>query len=213
MTTAFDSTSEHGESVPGTSQASHTSRVPQEPLAAHGCETVATGALPGHLQNLEEIENVFLHVPGCDCFVCSRTHGLGFRLRFFRDRAAGLVRAAVPPVRLDFSSFPGVLHGGFQAMLLDEVMAWAALGLAGKMTFTARMETRFRGTVHTNEPLELAAGVERAAARLILCHGRILVQGETRAEATGTFYVPTPEEFRGITGVAEVPESVRTRLR
>lgn len=60
------------------------------------------------------------------CFVCGRENALGLATRRVSDRAVGEARTTLEiPER--FNGFPGVVHGGIVAALLDEAAARTAL--------------------------------------------------------------------------------------
>lgn len=104
------------------------------------------------------------------CFVCGRDNAAGLRTTWTSDRAAGEVTATVV---LDehFNGFPGLVHGGVVAALLDEAMIRALLLERGfdELMVTAKMEVVFRRATPTQEPLTVV--------------GRIVKAGESRAQA------------------------------
>ncbi len=161
------------------------------------------------------IENIFRSFPAYNCFVCSPAHAFGFHLEFFADPARDAVVAPLSP-REDMAGYPGILHGGFQAMLLDEVSCWAALHQAGRIVFTASLEVRFARPMPTGAPALACARITKAGSRLCKAEAWIEAgQGEPvrLAEAAGSFYVPTPAEFAVITGADPVPERYLAYLR
>ena len=124
------------------------------------------------------------------CFGCGRHNPIGFHLEFARDGED--VVAHYTPRRED-TGFPGVMHGGLAALLLDEAMGWAMYA-DRVFAVTARMETRFRRPVQLERPLEVRGRIDRARGRRLevsaeLCdeHGARLV------EASGLFLRMDPE--------------------
>jgi uncharacterized protein (TIGR00369 family) len=164
----------------------------------------------------QPIENIFRSFPAYNCFVCSPHHGFGFRLEFFADPGREAVVAPLEP-REDMAGYPGILHGGFQAMLLDEVSCWAALHQAGKIVFTGALEVRFTRPLPTGAPALACARVTHAGSRLVKAEAWIeaTTEGKTerKAHATGGFYVPTAAEFAAVTGANPVPERYLAYLR
>ncbi len=74
-----------------------------------------------------------------DCFFCG-PHGDGLKMRIrFEDGCAfsDLVLDA------KFQGYDRVAHGGIVTGILDEVMWWTILAVAGKISVTRRMETEF----------------------------------------------------------------------
>lgn len=162
------------------------------------------------------IENIFLEFPNYNCVVCSPHHAFGFRLRFFHDPARDAVVAPLTP-REDMAGYPGILHGGFQAMLMDEVCGWAALHLAHKLVFTASLTVRFARPMHTRVPALACARVAKSGSRLVKIEAWIEAPAEDaterKAEAEGAFYHPTAAEFAAATGADPVPPRYLPYLR
>jgi acyl-coenzyme A thioesterase PaaI-like protein len=159
------------------------------------------------------LENIFTDLPGCNCFACSPSHEWGLRMEFYLDKVGGRVLSPLPKAKEGMAGFPGILHGGFQAMLLDEIMFWAAYGLASRIVFTGRLEVKLSRTVPTETPLMMEGWVTKDRGPLIMAEGNILEGERKLASGTGTFYSPTLEEFRQATGMEEVPEKFAGLLR
>ena len=104
------------------------------------------------------------------CFVCGRENGGGLRARWESDREAGEVRATVS-VAEHFNGYPGVVHGGILAALMDEAMVRTGLLEGGfdDLKVTARMEVTYRRATPTGAPLAVVA--------------RMVKRGGTRARA------------------------------
>lgn len=165
-------------------------------------------------ENWRPIENIYLDYPGYDCFVCSPHHAAGFRLEFFHDPDEDVVVAPVDPRGRGYDGYPGILHGGFQTMLMDETMGWAAMHLAGRIVFTAKLETGFVKPVRTTGTMLAKARVQKAGKRLIRLEGWLEdAEGEVLAKAEGAFFVPNREEFMAATGASEVPAKYQPYLR
>src|SRR5215470_8785604 len=93
------------------------------------------------------------------CFGCGPHHEGGLRLEFFRDGDEVITRYTP---NLDQEGPPGILHGGLQATLADELGAWTIIGLRGMMGFTSAIDVRLL------RPARIGAEIEG--------RGRILVE-------------------------------------
>ncbi len=164
-------------------------------------------------EGAREIENIFLDFPNYNCFVCAPNHADGFRLKFYHLPDENAVVAPIPAAGPDRAGFPGVMHGGFQAMLLDEIMCWAALHLEKKIVFTGRLSVKLTGTLPVDRPLLARGLIEKGGSRLVRAAASIEVDGEARAEAEGTLFVPTAGEFAKVLGLERVPEKYLPFLR
>lgn len=127
------------------------------------------------------------------CFACGDRNGHGLHMRFERD-GENAVRCTYVPKPED-QGFPGVLHGGIVAALLDESMAWAMWAWDRALGVTAKMETRYRGPARLDGPLVVRARVESVRGRRVEVRAHIEdAQSVTIAEASAVFMRFPPEE-------------------
>lgn len=132
------------------------------------------------------------------CFVCGRQNPVGLKAQWYNDHEAGQVRGSVT-VPQHFNSYPGVVHGGIVAALLDET-AGRALLLDGNtddrnLMVTLKLEVKYRRPVPTEQPLELRGWViQRAPSRAKVAAQLLLPDGSLAAEAEAVLLRP-PEEF------------------
>ena len=87
--------------------------------------------------------------PARFCFGCGAENPRGLALEFRLEHG----RAVAEFAPADYlQGYPGFVHGGVVATMLDEAMSWAAYG-QGIWAMTARLTMRFRKSVPLNEPL------------------------------------------------------------
>lgn len=91
---------------------------------------------------IREIENIFLDFPGYGCFACDPRNTHGLRLRFYADDEKGDVYTRTTPEK-HLQGFPGILHGGIQCALVDEVAFWTMFDRYKKIALTAKIEMEF----------------------------------------------------------------------
>ena len=79
------------------------------------------------------------------CFVCGRENPVGLKVRWENDPAAGETRGSVT-VPEHFNGFPGVVHGGIVAALLDEAAGRSVLRDGGldELMVTLKLEVSYR---------------------------------------------------------------------
>ena len=98
------------------------------------------------------------------CFVCGVENSFGLHLRFY-DSNPGEVTADVV-ICEHHQGYPGIVHGGVVAAMLDEGAGRSQMGTADnpRFMFTARLEVRYRKNVPVNKPLRLVgrAGLSKA---------------------------------------------------
>ena len=117
------------------------------------------------------------------CFVCGIENPVGLHLAFY-DGADGEVACDVTlPER--YQGYPGVVHGGIVASMLDEVAGRAAMhGDTTRFMMTAKLDIRYRKPVPVGQRLRLVGRLENRRGRLATVRGEIwLPDGSLGAEA------------------------------
>lgn len=123
-----------------------------------------------------------------NCFVCGRLNQHGLHMHFYQP-APGEVQAKIT-VPDHFQGYPGVVHGGVVAAMLDEVSGRAipmeAGGESTRFLVTASLEIRYRRPVPTGQPVELKGHLLSDNGRVAKVRGEIFGQnGVLLAEADG----------------------------
>jgi acyl-coenzyme A thioesterase PaaI-like protein len=111
------------------------------------------------------------------CFVCGRDNPVGLRVSWDNHPDAGEIRGSVT-IPEHFNGYPGVVHGGIVAALLDETAGRTTL-LSGDfedLMVTAKLEVLYRKPTPTATALTLV--------------GRILRRSGYRAEAEAELKLP-----------------------
>ncbi len=120
------------------------------------------------------------------CYVCGKANEHGMQLDFFHDDESGEMETRCS-FEEHMQGYPGIVHGGFIAMLLDEIMAKACLH-QGYTAVTAKMETRFKKPVPVNEEITLRGKVVSVKGKRIQTVSRCLDKtGSEAALATALF--------------------------
>jgi len=128
------------------------------------------------------------------CFACGARNGSGLHL-VFRQEGDAIVTEFIPDVR--FQGFPGVVHGGILATLLDETLNRTA-AREGRWMMTARIEIRYRHAAPVGRPLRITARAISSRARIIIANGEVVLADEPAtvvATAEGTF-LPVPADYQ-----------------
>jgi acyl-coenzyme A thioesterase PaaI-like protein len=119
-------------------------------------------------------------------------HGLrnptGLHLQY-RLEGSTVVTTWVPDENA--AGFPGFVHGGLIAAVLDDVMGRCSV-LSRRWVVTGRLETRYRDGAPIGVPLRVEGRIRRISGRVMRAEGAVLLpDGTVIAEATGT-YLPVP---------------------
>ncbi|MDH5507214.1 MAG: PaaI family thioesterase [Anaerolineae bacterium] len=108
------------------------------------------------------------------CFVCGLENGDGLKLEFYKDGPDSVAAEYTVPAK--FQGYPGVVHGGIVATMLDEIAGRVfMIDDPNRFMYTARLTTRYRTPVPTEKPLRLVGRIVKDRARL----------AESRAELYG----------------------------
>jgi uncharacterized protein (TIGR00369 family) len=131
------------------------------------------------------------------CFICGRQNSIGLHLDFYEDPEAEQVRVefTVPD---EYQGYPGVVHGGIVAAVLDEISGRAVMmgGSDEQLMATMRLTVRYRRPTPTETPLTCVGWVDRAGAVGARVAGEIrLPDGTVTAECEAVL-ANMPEEFR-----------------
>ena len=117
------------------------------------------------------------------CFACGLANPIGLGLAFY-EVGPDEVRAwcTIPK---HFEGYPGVVHGGIVATMLDEIAARAVLiGEHNRLRFTAKLDVRYRHPVPSEQALTLRGTVVGRKGRLATAQSAlILPDGTVAAEA------------------------------
>ena len=126
------------------------------------------------------------------CFACGKRNPYGLHMHF-RQEQESIVCDFTP--RAEHQGFPGVIHGGIVASVLDEALnRTSMLGNPPAWTMTGRLEVRYRRNVPFGHVLRVRAKLTTQRGRLLTATGVItLAEDESvvLAEAQGTFMALT----------------------
>lgn len=128
-----------------------------------------------------------LDVPANRCFVCGPGNKSGLNIKF---RLEGDTCRASWHSTEAFMGYEGVIHGGIQFCLLDDVMA-NLIYLRGQACVTAKADVRYREPLGIGEDVELYGTMVQRKGPLAVMHGKIIRAKDDKliAESTGSFLV------------------------
>jgi uncharacterized protein (TIGR00369 family) len=127
------------------------------------------------------------------CFVCGRKNEHGLYMTFFDDGEGEVCSEFTVPD--DYQGYPGVVHGGVVAAMLDEVVGRVAMiGDHHHFMMSVKLEIKYRKPVPTGVPLQIIGRVVRLRGRLGKAVGEIrLPDGTLAAESAMTLADLPPE--------------------
>jgi len=118
-----------------------------------------------------------------NCFVCGLENTCGLQLSFYETGQGDVVSDVVMDNR--FEGFPGTVHGGIIATMLDEAAGRVAMvGKPNAFSVTARLEVRYRKPVPVGGNVRVIGRMVRRRGRLVTAHAEVhLENGDVAAEA------------------------------
>lgn len=128
------------------------------------------------------------------CFVCGIANPFGLHLRFYQTGPGEVTSDYIVPEY--FQGYPGVVHGGVVAAMLDEITARALMEEdPPRFMFTARLEIKYRKNVPVGQSLRLVGQAGKSRHRTATSVGRIYgPDGELLAEAEALL-VDVPQDI------------------
>jgi acyl-coenzyme A thioesterase PaaI-like protein len=121
---------------------------------------------------MKKIKNPWIGQEGYQCIGCCPTNDAGVKMEFYED-GDDIVSLWKPQAK--FQGWINVLHGGIQALLLDEISGWVVSRKLQTAAVTAKMELQFKKSISINEEcLEI--------------RGRVLSQRRNLAEIEACIY-------------------------
>ncbi|MFW5683978.1 MAG: PaaI family thioesterase [Spirochaetota bacterium] len=154
-----------------------------------------------------DVRNPFVGIDGYQCFGCDPDNPIGLRLDF--HRSGDSVSATWTP-RRELEGYPGVVHGGIQATLADELGGWYVYAVLGTAGVTRDLAITYEKSARVEDgPFTVTArGIERSAKEAVIEVEITNVSGDrcavarvhyalfSEAVARKRLYFPGAEAFR-----------------
>jgi acyl-coenzyme A thioesterase PaaI-like protein len=128
------------------------------------------------------------------CFVCGLENPFGLQLKFFNSASGEVTVDYTVPEH--YQGYPGVVHGGIVAAMLDEATGRVFMGDPAnpRFLYTARLDIRYRKNIPVGQPLRLVGRAGKNKGRMATATGAIYnINGELLAEAEALL-VDVPSE-------------------
>jgi acyl-coenzyme A thioesterase PaaI-like protein len=105
------------------------------------------------------------------CFICGRENPVGLKLDFYTV-APGKVQADLL-IPAEFEGYPGIVHGGIIAAILDECGGRAQMTSPGRFMVTAQLNVRYRLKVPSSTALVVIGEAGDRRGRVSYAHSEI----------------------------------------
>lgn len=132
------------------------------------------------------------------CFICGRKNPHGLYMTFYDNGQDEVCSEhSVPDA---YQSYPGIVHGGIVAAMLDEVVGRVAMiDDHHHFMMSVKLEVKYRRPVPTETPLRIVGRVVRLRGRLGQAVGEILLpDGGVAAESVMTLADVPAEMLVGV---------------
>jgi len=127
---------------------------------------------------------------------------IGFKLMFYETGPAEVTAHFTPSS--DYEGFPGVLHGGMVATLLDEVGGRVTMiGDHAHFMMTAKMEVKYRQPTPVGQPLRIVGRLLNRRGRLATAHAAIWLPDDTITAEAHLTLADLPDSFQVPTNLEE----------
>ncbi len=100
------------------------------------------------------------------CFVCGLENPVGLKLRIYQTGPGVIETTYTAPDH--FQGYPGVLHGGIVASLLDEISGRTHMGDPSmpRFMYTGKLEVKYRKNVPVGKPLKIIGKAGRSRSKM-----------------------------------------------
>jgi len=139
------------------------------------------------------IKNPFHKLEGYNCFGCSPDNELGLRMNF-RVEGDEVVCDWEPDAHLQ--GWVGVLHGGIQATLMDEIASWYVFVKLQTAGVTSKMEVKLIKPVKMDKaPFRLVARLQEMQRNVAVIHVELFMNDGTLGAQSLMHYYTYPQEI------------------
>lgn len=100
------------------------------------------------------------------CFICGIENPIGLNLKIYETEEGTIETTYTAPEH--FQGYPGILHGGIVAAILDEISGRAMMGdpSSPRFMFTGKLEVKYRMNVPTGEPLHIVGKAGKSRGKM-----------------------------------------------
>jgi len=142
---------------------------------------------------MKKITNPWRGMDGYHCYGCDPNSPQGLRMEFYEN---GDEIVSVWHPRPEYQGWVNTLHGGIQAVLLDEICGWVIMRKLQTAGVTSKMETRYLKPVHTTDNmLTLRASIREQRRNIVTIDASLLNEtGEICTQAVCTYFTFSREK-------------------
>lgn len=138
------------------------------------------------------------------CFICGLENPIGLHLHIYETEPGVVESKYIAPDH--FQGYPGVLHGGIVAAILDEISGRAHMGDADnpRFMFTGKLEIKYRKNVPVGKLLRIVGKAGKVRSKMAESWAGIYDEsGDLLAEANA-LHINVPDDQFDISKLDEL---------
>ena len=127
------------------------------------------------------------------CFICGLENPVGLQLKIYQTEPGVIETTYTAPDH--FQGYPGVLHGGIVASILDEISGRAHMGNPSepRFMFTGKLEVKYRKNVPIGKPLKIIGKAGKVRSKMAEGWAGIYDEEGTLLAEANTLLIDVPE--------------------
>ena len=128
------------------------------------------------------------------CFICGVENPVGLKLKIYEVEPGIIETTYTPPEH--YQSYPGILHGGIVATILDEISGRTHMGdpTQPRFMFTAKLEVKYRKNVPIGTPLRIVGKAGKTKGRMAEAWAGIYDPDGTLLAEANSLLINIPKE-------------------
>ncbi len=129
------------------------------------------------------------------CFVCGVENPAGLHLRFYETNPGEVAADCILPEI--YQGYPGIIHGGVVAAMLDEAAGRSQMGTSDnpRFMFTAKLDIRYRKNVPVLERIKLVGKAGETRGRTAAASSAIYDQDGTLLAEANAILINVPQDL------------------
>ncbi len=130
------------------------------------------------------------------CFACGMDNPIGLKLQFYQTAADEVTAEFTAPEQ--YQGYPGVLHGGVTATILDEAVGRAYMGidpLNSNFMVTGVLTVKYKKKVPVGKPLKIVGRQGKRMRWTAESKAYIYAEDGTLLAEASAILVDVPEKF------------------
>lgn len=141
--------------------------------------------------NMRKIINPWIGTEGYNCFVCCPTNPIGLHLEFYED--GDYIVTKFHPTH-DYESWQNTLHGGLQALLIDETAGWVVCRKLQTNGVTSKMNMEYLKPVSTLlDEITVRAKISKMMRNVAFIEAELMDADNTVLTRAQLIYFCTPK--------------------